>query len=1196
MEKIKDLFDKSKDINREIDSVVTFGANTPEDMNKELTEYVVTDKLHENYVNVMERIGDAFKEGSKEVGVWVSGFYGSGKSSFAKYLGYSFDKAMILPNGQQFGEKLMNKIGGPEVKALNHVIQQFDPIIIMIDLLTAAQTGKRVPISNLMYYETLKKLGFRTTEPKLIFLQQVLEEEGKYDAFKQKINEEMHRDWEKDILVNPGVAVAYGSKYANEFLPSIFRHEDAFNNLNVDSVETEAQRFDRLMRLVKQHFNNDRVIFVLDEIGLYMSENKDLITSLEGTMHVLKDHFKGKVWVIGTAQQTLTANNPNSANEIYTLNARFPIKVDIEADDIKEIVTKRLLGKSEEGKKYLKEVFNQYGPQMNLSMRLADMDERSLYYRQPDCEQFVNLYPFMPVHITMLLELLKKLASRTGGVGLRSVIRLIRDILVENRFADQTIGRLVTPSDFYDVLRSDMESNPSYNEIVQAAKKAMVFYKDNDLAVRICKTVAVLQILEDFKLTLKNLCALLYSKIGDSVSLQAVKEILDDMKNRDGITLQEIDGRYRFLTNAILNVQSERSRMSAKPEEKKDVLVELVRDVLMDPALPTVLVYQTLTVSPSIELYEARKIYTVENRPGELKLNFRFIDAATFDKTKQTLLKESNLDENKYTLYLVCNLNKDKDSLLNDIVKDDKICQLHQNDTNKEIVAYLKGQKEDKDAKYKELRHLLRQGLDNSEAIYRGQAQMVDSSTYKSEALKQFAERVYEKYPLANRSMKGSSVMDISAYEDFSTVPPSLNPFGIIQKNGTIDTSNKTFAEIKDFIEISNNVSGVELLDHFDRAPYKWSKDTLRYLVALMLKGNMIVLHANGQTYKMLTEKAAEAMKSNPSFNHLNFEMNTDVQINPKDLVQASNRLTELFGIAKTPPLADQIAKTALKHIRKEGGLLAIARDLKKDFEDLSMSGKDTLDTAINYAQDIVDSEGQKAPQLLSSNNACVDAFSYVMKVYKANHQNLFLDDVKTLKKMFMASSSIPDLPLTHSFIEKREAIQQRYKEQLDKSDCYEIYNVYADLLSELKNMISSQCIAFYTDGSKELDSKKNDIRNLDEYQKLNEVQQHEIDYMLDKINLTQANNLDGYQVMVNNYTSFIINSLPKVIQRIKDFKEANAANSAHDPLSGDGKKAKKLSMNKHLSQKQDVESLIQRLQDILKSWDEYDGIDIDLN
>lgn len=1195
MKQIKDLFDPSKDINRKIESVVTFGANTKDDLEKELNEYVVTDKLKDNYNNVMERIRDAFDNGSNEVGVWVSGFYGSGKSSFAKYLGYSFDKSVVLSDGQTFGARLMNKIGSQQTKALNNILQQFNPVVVMIDLLVKmkAGQGQRAPISDIMYYETLKELGFKTTEPKLIALELLLQKYGKYDEFLNRVREDNGEDWE-EVVENPLAGLGIGSTLAHELLPNIFRTEDTLIDMDVDSVMNEKERFDSLLRLVKEKKGNEKVIFVLDEIGLYMNDNKDLITSLEGTMHILKDDFKGKVWVIGTAQQTLTANSPDSANEIFTLNARFPIHVDIEADDIKEIVTRRLLGKSVDGKGYLTKLFHEFGPQLNVATQFHDMQDRSVYYEQPDVESFVNLYPFLPVHIEMLLNLLKKLASRSGGVGLRSVIRLIRDILVDKNLADKPIGTLVTPADFYDIFKTDMEDN-GYSEIVQAAKKAITMYSDNPLAVRICQTIAVMQLLDDFKLSRDNIVALLYDKLDADVKPAEVQQLLDEMKDNESITLQEVKGVYQFMTNAILNVQSERSRIQAKPEEKREVLVDAVKDVLSP--LPSVQIFSSLTVQPSIELTEGRKVWPVEVRPNsDITLNFRFIDAATFEDTKRKVLTESNLDENKYRLYLICNLNKDKDTLLNDIVKDQKIIRQHRGDADREIMAYISSQKEDMDNKTQELTRLLRQSLDDSEAVWLGKSQNVNHDTYKTLALTDFAKTVYDKYSLANNPMKSNSVLDLATYEDFSTIPQALNPFGIIKGDGSIDTQNGAITELRDFIEMRTNVSGGEILTRFGKAPYRWSKDASRYLVALMLKGSLIIVHAGGLRFNMFTEKAAEAMKSNPSFSKLNVEMNTEAPLDATKLLTACKNIMELFNPSKKPNLLpDAIAKAAYDSIRKKDGLLSQARRLKDTFDAYHIAGADRIATALNHAQEIMDSEGAKAPQLLSENNSCIESFKYVKKIVECDYSKGFISDIKNLKTLFERVSFMADMPLLSSFKKHCSAMHDDYKKLLDNPDCYELYADYSDLKGEFESAISLANTDFYTEATKELQTKKNQMRSSADFMALKDDQKEQISQMLDKIVLDEGKNLDELIQEANTYTSFIMSAFPDIQQAIDKFTSDNAT-EAHDEPEPQGKKhAHKVTVRNHITDKGELDKVIQDLETVRDNWNEYSGVDFDI-
>ena len=557
MKTIQELFDPTKQLDRRIESVVTFADNTAESLGKEIKEYVVTDKLRANYNKVIEKIEEGFSDTAKEVGIWVSGFYGSGKSSFAKYLGYSFQLSLLI-DGVSFGEKLMSRIQDDALKAFHKtLIQKFNPLVILIDLSTQARAGKVSPVSDIIYYETMKLLGITSCDdPKILEFVLLLKEHGKFDEFCKLMEEKEHKKW-TDVQNNKVIANIYAAKYAPSVLPEYFSSKEDFLNLKIDSIENEADRWKRVKKMVKDITNHDKIIYVLDEVGQYVASDINLILNVQGIMQNLKDQFEGDVWVIATAQQTLTEDNPNAklnSSELYRLNARFPIGVDIEADDIKEIITKRLLGKSIAGKDYLLSQYNANESAIKLATALSSM-ERSMYIKALDAETFANLYPFLPVHIDILLSLLQKLASRTGGVGLRSVIRLIRDILVDNKLADSTIGELAGPQHFYDVLKVDMEKNADFKEIILSAEKAIQIFSGDKLAVKLCKIIAVMQILDDFALTFENLCALTYSTIGKNVDTAEIRKTLDLIKTTEGLTLNEIEGKFRCMTNVILSIQ-----------------------------------------------------------------------------------------------------------------------------------------------------------------------------------------------------------------------------------------------------------------------------------------------------------------------------------------------------------------------------------------------------------------------------------------------------------------------------------------------------------------------------------------------------------------------------------------------------------------------------------------------------------------
>ena len=134
---------------------------------------------------------------------------------------------------------------------------------------------------------------------------------------------------------------------------------------------------------------------MVDEVGQYISAKDSLILSMQGTLENLKDIGGGKAWLLATAQQTLTEDNPNArlnSDKLYKLNARFPIKAEIEASDIKEICTQRILGKSSNFSDQLKGLYKSHGEKLRHYTKLEKC-ERTMYIKDDlDEKLFINLF------------------------------------------------------------------------------------------------------------------------------------------------------------------------------------------------------------------------------------------------------------------------------------------------------------------------------------------------------------------------------------------------------------------------------------------------------------------------------------------------------------------------------------------------------------------------------------------------------------------------------------------------------------------------------------------------------------------------------------------------------------------------------------------------------------------------------------
>ena len=1119
MHKIQELFDPSKQLNRKIESVVTFGAKTADDLKAEVREYVVTDKLHDNYEDVLDDFQQAFDNGSKEVGVWVSGFYGSGKSSFAKYLGLSFDKSLLI-DGVTFGDRLMSRINDTRITQMHHtIINRNNPEVVMIDLSTQSTAGRTSKVSDIVYLETLKLLGItKCSDQKVMFFVDLLHSEGKYDEFCRLVEEEKHKRWQ-DVEANDLIANLFAAEYAPRLLPAYFSDSGSYNNINLNSALNEKDRFTRLYNLVKKETGKENIIFVLDEVGQYVASNVELILNVQGMMQIFKDEFRGKVWVIATAQQTLTEDNQQAqlnSNELFRLNDRFPIKVDIEANDIKEIITKRLLGKSKEGKDYLVKLFRQNEGVLKLNTHLT-LQERSIYNQLLTEEAFANLYPFLPVHIDILLSLLQKLASRTGGVGLRSVIRLIRDILVDNHLADATIGQMAGPEHFYDILHGDMEKNAA-KEIVYAADKAVKMFTGNELAVRICKTIGVMQLLDDFNLTFDNLCALLANQVDGKLDKTKVRELIDEISQQEGLTLQEVEGRYQFMTNAILGIREERSKIVPKDAEKAEVMQRLLKDILSPQ--PMVNVYASLTISVGVELSERNKLYNIYPA-SSLKMNVRFVSGAQFPDVHKQLLIESSLPENNNTLYWLCTLGKDKDELLQEIVKSQTIRNRHQNETNKEILTYLRAQGDLADEKQQQLLRILHEAQANSEVIFRGSPQQVNAETVKSVAMKGIAEKIFDKYPLASASMKSDCVTKLAAYTDLNTLPDALNPLKIVNKtDGSIDTSHDAIVEIKDYIASKGEIAGSELTRHFETMPYGWSKDTLRYITALMLKAGIIQIRAAGKSVTVFGDMATAALGSNNTFAKISIELNTEGALSPAELLNAAKQITTIFGSGKRiAPVKDQIAKEAYSQAKTYIDKFKV---LKTDFENLHLAGLSTISRAIDYCKRIIESEGGDAAYLLSKDNECPKALKYAMDMLQCNSQSGLVDHIKHMHKLINDAATLPQLEQLAEFRKKVDNVQQMYNEYIATVDLTGIASEVSDLRTTLDSYLRDACIEFKTQSNKQLSKTADKILDDAKKQQLNESQMAEISGLLGQLSIDEhGSSLENLRDMVNRYTAY---------------------------------------------------------------------------
>ncbi len=102
---IKSLF--ANDIYRRIEEVIKVDQTSDDILHEEINEYVVTDAIRSYYTDIFDAYRETPNKPHEGIAIWVSGFFGSGKSSFAKMLGLSIENRLVagVSAGDRFAQQ-----------------------------------------------------------------------------------------------------------------------------------------------------------------------------------------------------------------------------------------------------------------------------------------------------------------------------------------------------------------------------------------------------------------------------------------------------------------------------------------------------------------------------------------------------------------------------------------------------------------------------------------------------------------------------------------------------------------------------------------------------------------------------------------------------------------------------------------------------------------------------------------------------------------------------------------------------------------------------------------------------------------------------------------------------------------------------------------------------------------------------------
>ena len=471
---IKDMF--KKPIDRDIKGVIVVGEGEDSNAKQELEEYVVTRELSKHFREFFDNYKKGIVGETTKTGVWISGFFGSGKSHFLKILSYLLD-----------GQKL---IGGK--RAVDYFIDdhKIEDAMVLADMKLAADTPTDVVLFNIdskseqtgkqskdaivtVFLKVFNEMqGFYGSMPYVADLERQLSEDGRYDEFKQEFAAATGKSWEDsrrkfDFIQDDIVDVLVDMDYMSEPAARNWCEKAA------EPYQISIENFARMVReYIEKKGHNHHVCFLVDEVGQYIGDDSRLMLNLQTIREELGKECKGKAWVIVTSQQDVDSITQVKGNDFSKIQGRFDTRLSLSSANVDEVIKKRILAKTDTADQTLRVLYEQKATPLKNKLKFEDLPEMKLY---DDTRDFVDVYPFIPYQFKLLGSVLTSIrqygaSGKHLSEGERSMLALFKESA--EALQNKSDGALVPFSLFYDAL----------DEFLDAAHRRVIMRVENHLA------------------------------------------------------------------------------------------------------------------------------------------------------------------------------------------------------------------------------------------------------------------------------------------------------------------------------------------------------------------------------------------------------------------------------------------------------------------------------------------------------------------------------------------------------------------------------------------------------------------------------------------------------------------------------------------------------------------------------------------
>lgn len=918
---IKNLF--LKPIDRDIKGVIKVGQDDNANIRQELEEYVVTRELQKHFSDFFASYKKGIVGNTDKMGVWISGFFGSGKSHFLKILSY------ILANNEVNGKKAVdyfiedNKISDPVVLADMKLATTVPTDVVLFNIDSKSEVnGKhsKEAIVSVLQNVFNEMQGFCGSNPALADLERNLTEKGKYDLFKEQFAESFGSEW-----VDARSDFDFIQDDVIEVLDNIgFMSVEAGRNWCEKATGDYKYRVEDFVKLVKKYLdskeNNHHIVFLIDEIGQYIGDDSKLMLNLQTVTEDLGTACKGKAWIVVTSQQDIDSITKIKGNDFSKIQGRFDTRLSLSSANVDEVIKKRILAKNSAGKQTLSLLYDDKATVIKNLIVFNDGVEKKLY---SDRENFADIYPFIPYQFNLLGSVLTSI--RTHGAsgkhlaeGERSMLALFKESAV--KIMNNEPGAIVPFNMFYDALEQFLDH--SHKGVISRASDNEYLNPNHEkecFDVNVLKTLFMIKYVKEIKANIENITSLMVSNINDD-RIALAQKVEDALKRLVRQTLVQKNGDiYVFLTNEEQEINRAIESQNVDSGELISKVSEMIFDGIYAEKKYRYPAFNGRYAYAFNQIVDDKPYKANQNNEMTLKILTPNSDERADEATMRLLSGQS------FCVLVV--LPDDRTFLdeIHSVIQIEKFIRFEATNPMPKFETIKRAKEVEMRERNASAKLFLTESLKNADIYVNGDKIQTTSKEIVSrinEALGKLAATVYHKLSYIDAAMSETDIR--KTLRD--------NKQQLTLDEAKTEKNQLALNDLKAFIALNTQrhmkTSMKSILERFLKAPYGFIEADVQWLVAKLFKDGEIAMFVNNEAVTLLSKSEEEIIRYLTRKEYTE-KLMTEKRIKPNDKQKKSVRevMKELFGVTSANDDDDAIMKS----------FLGYAGNLKNELEKLEI-------------------------------------------------------------------------------------------------------------------------------------------------------------------------------------------------------------------------------------------------------------------